>query len=118
MKPAACSSAPTVRARVARHATRVLAAAAIAAGVLAPGCEGRPGFGKASKDGESLTGPALAELNLSRGVSERGASTLFGAVPGTSHADLVTALRDLDQEETNTTPTGIRSAPPSGATWC
>ncbi|NUO48426.1 MAG: signal peptide peptidase A, partial [Polyangiaceae bacterium] len=73
---------------------------AVVAGVLASGCEGRPSFGAAMKDGESLTGPAIVEINLSKGLAEQGASTIFGAVPGTSHADLVAALRDLDTEDT------------------
>lgn len=72
---------------------------AVGALALVPGCEGRPGFGR-DKHGEKLTGPALVELNLSRGVSERGASTLFGPMPGTSHSDLVAAIRELDPEET------------------
>ena len=66
-----------------------LAVLAVAAGVLASGCEGRPSFGAAMKDGESLTGPAIVAINLSKGLAEQGASTIFGAVPGTSHADLV-----------------------------
>lgn len=76
----------------------VLAIATLAA-TGAGGCEGRPGFGQAEKDGDTLTGPYLIELNLTRGASEGGASTLFGGVPGTSHADLVTALRDADTTE-------------------
>jgi protease-4 len=67
---------------------------------LAGGCEGRPGLGKDPKTGESLTGPAIVELNLSRGLSEAGASTLFGSVPGTSHFDLVRTIREIDPEET------------------
>ena len=42
-------------------------------------------FGAAVK-GEPSTGPALVELNLSRGLSERGVSSLFGAMPGTGFA--------------------------------
>ncbi|MFO0547643.1 MAG: S49 family peptidase [Polyangiaceae bacterium] len=76
------------------------AALAVAALALLPSCNGRSVFGKTMKKGESFTGPALVELNLSKGVSERGASTLFGSIPGTSHADLVMALRKLDPEET------------------
>ncbi|MBL9022732.1 MAG: signal peptide peptidase SppA [Myxococcales bacterium] len=77
----------------------VLFAATLAVATSFVGCEGRPGLGSASKEGESLTGPYLVELNLTRGASEGGASTLFGGVPGTSHADLVTAIRDIDTAE-------------------
>ncbi len=66
----------------------------------APACDGRPGLSGASKEGESLTGPVMVELNLSRGVAERGSSTLFGPTPGTSHAELVQVLRELDDGET------------------
>ena len=62
-----------------------------------PACDGRKFFG-ASKNGESLTGPALVELNLSKGVAEKGASTLFGPIPGTSHADLVDTIVSFDEE--------------------
>ncbi len=86
------SASPTLKTK--------LGVLAVAAGVLASGCEGRPSFGAALKDGESLTGPAIVEINLSKGLAEQGATTLFGAVPGTSHADLVAALRDLDTEDT------------------
>ncbi len=65
---------------------------------LLPSCEGRKFFGAAEK-GESLIGPALVELNLSKGVSEKGASTFFGPLPGTGHSDLVQAIRDLDPED-------------------
>jgi len=62
-----------------------------------PACDGRKFFG-ADKNGESLTGPALVELNLSKGVAERGASTLFGPIPGTGHSDLVETIVGLDPE--------------------
>jgi protease-4 len=62
-----------------------------------PGCEGRMPFGAAVK-GEPSTGPALVELNLSKGLSERGMSSLFGAMPGTGYADLLQTIEDLDDD--------------------
>lgn len=50
--------------------------------------------------GESTTGPALVELNLSRGVSEKGTSSLFGSLPGTGYADVVRTLDQLDKDDT------------------
>lgn len=70
---------------------------ALLSALAVPACDGRKFFG-ASKNGESLTGPALIELNLSKGVAEKGASTLFGPLPGTSHTDLVQTIVGLDPE--------------------
>jgi protease-4 len=67
-------------------------------GLTGLGCDGRSGLG--GKKGEALTGPALVEINLSKGISEAGSETFFGPVPGTSFADLVQAVKDLDPEDT------------------
>ncbi len=73
--------------------------AAFAMMVASFGCEGRTGSIAAKNEkSEPLTGPAVVELNLSGGVSEAGASSLFGPVPGRSYADLVESLRHLDKD--------------------
>jgi protease-4 len=80
-----------------RLALRALAILGVL-GLSASACDGRNGLG--SKKGESLTGPALVELNLSKGISEKGSETLFGPMPGTSFTDLVSAVEDLDPDDT------------------
>lgn len=67
--------------------------------VATPGCEGRTPFGSKA-NGEPTTGPALVELNLTRGLSERGAGGLFGSVPGTGYSDLLKRIETLDEDET------------------
>ncbi len=71
----------------------------LVAGAFAPGCEGRRSSGRSkSTDHEPTSGPALVELNLSRGVPELGSSSLFGSSAGSSHADLVRVLAHLDPD--------------------
>ena len=63
------------------------------------GCEGRHSGPKSEgHEKDPVTGPALLELNLSRGVPELGGSSLFGASSGGSHADLVRALTHVDAD--------------------
>lgn len=71
----------------------------IAAAVGGPGCQGRLPFG-AKVQGEATSGPALMEINLSKGLSEKGQSSLFGSVPGTGLVDLLRTLKDLDKDDT------------------
>ncbi|NUP07180.1 MAG: signal peptide peptidase A [Polyangiaceae bacterium] len=65
---------------------------------MLPSCEGRMPFGAKVHD-EPSTGPALIELNLSRGLSERGVSSLFGAMPGTGYADALRIVEGLDDKD-------------------
>jgi protease-4 len=67
-------------------------------GVAALSCDGRKGF--MGRDELGLPSSKVVELNLSRGVSERGSATLFGPIPDTSYADLLEVLRDIDPEDT------------------
>ena len=59
-------------------------------------CDGRKGF---SGSGLGLSSSDVVEFNLSKGVSEKGASTLFGPVPQSSYADLLETLRKLEPKE-------------------
>lgn len=68
-------------------------------GATVSGCQGRhSALHEKSHEHEPLTGPALLELNLTHGVPEMGASSLFGASQGGSHADLVRTLSHLDPD--------------------
>jgi protease IV len=64
-----------------------------------PGCEGRAPHADAGSAHKAtpiaLDGPVVAEIDLSRGVPEARASSLFGPTSQRSHADLVRALRAL-----------------------
>jgi protease-4 len=65
--------------------------------LIGASCDGRKGF---SSKGFGLADATVLEFNLSKGVSERGASTLFGPLPDTSYADLLAQLRQVDANET------------------
>jgi protease IV len=80
------------------HALKALSTIGVLAASGAS-CDGRP-FGAKLGDGESLSGPAIVEINLSRGAPETGRSTLFGSTTGESHADLVRVLSEIDRKET------------------
>ena len=65
------------------------------------GCEGRAPHADAEGGRRAkpiaLDGPVVAEIDLTRGVSEARASSFFGATSQRSHVDLVRALRALAQ---------------------
>lgn len=66
-------------------------------GLGAAGCDGRER--RAGEERDPLTGPSIAIIDLSRGIPELATAGLFGPTPARSHADLVEALRELDDEE-------------------
>lgn len=70
----------------------LLLAAALAVG---SGCDGRAKRGGGL---EALTGPALLEIDLTRGAPEELAGSLFGPAPNRSHADLVEAIRGIPSD--------------------
>lgn len=74
--------------------------AATAALVLTgAGCEGRSGSVLESRTRDPLTGPAVYELDLARGVGEQASAGLFGPAPGGTHADLVQVLTSVDDDD-------------------
>lgn len=79
-----------------RRVLRAMAFGALAVAALS--CDGRKGF--MGRDELGLPGSKVVELNLSRGVSERGAATFFGPIPDTSYADLLEVIREIDPEDT------------------
>ena len=71
----------------------------LALGAGASGCEGRkPGAHAKAREHDRRTGPALVEINLSHGLPELGASSLFGAPSGGGHSELVRTLAHLDPD--------------------
>lgn len=71
----------------------------LATGAIGSGCEGRLPFGAKALDGETTIGPALVEINLGPGLSEKGASSFLGSVPNTGYADLLRTLGEIDDDE-------------------
>ena len=92
----------------AKHSMRLGALACIAVAAASGGCQGRSGSFKAkSEKAEPLTGPAIVEVNLTRGAPEAGASSFFGPVPGQSFADLVQSLRRLAADKADKDEKGV-----------
>ncbi len=77
----------------------LIAFGALVLGAGISGCEGRKsGTHTKARERDPLTGPALVEINLSHGLPELGASSLFGAPSGGGHAELVRTLAHLDPD--------------------
>jgi protease IV len=91
-----------VRRRESSGAVTCASAAIAAAAVLVlagAGCEGRSGSVVKSRTRDPLTGPAVYEIDLGRGVGEQASAGLFGPAPGGTHADLVQVLTSVDDDE-------------------
>jgi protease-4 len=93
------------------HRTRPLALAALALAAVA--CQGRAQ--RAAPEGSSTSrpkpassdGPAIAEIDLSRGIPEARATSLLGTSSRRSHTDLVRALRALSGDKPRTAAPGV-----------
>lgn len=91
----------------ARGAVPAVRCALLALTVGLVACDGRKGFSGSARK----TSDEIVEFDLSKGVSERGAATLFGPVPETSYADLLAALRKLDKKDVKGVFVNLGSAP-------
>lgn len=84
-----------------RSATWLAGAGVVAlamSSLLGAGCEGRSGSVLKPRARDPLTGPAVYELDLARGVGEQASAGLFGPAPGGTHADLVQVLTSVDDD--------------------
>jgi protease-4 len=72
----------------------------VAAAIALAGCEGRPrDDARSSGPAEPRTGPAVVELDLTRGDPEQAAASLFGPSHQRTHLDLVRWLERLGDDE-------------------
>jgi protease-4 len=94
---------------------RATAGLAVVSGVaLGAACDGRPSQTSASAPAArasksiSLDAPALAEIDLARGVPEARSTSLFGTTTRRSYVDLVRLLRALGEGgEASSAPKGV-----------
>jgi protease IV len=93
------------RARTSSALVRTLSAAlALATGIFASGCEGRPRVAADGKPSEPprRSGPAIAVLDLGGGVPEQEAASLFGGVGRKKSFDeLLVAIEDASKDKTS-----------------
>lgn len=92
-------------ARTPRFGKTRCALLALALGLFS--CDGRKGFAGA---GLGASSDDIIEFDLSKGISEKGASTLFGPVPESSYADLLETIRKLDTKDVKGVVVRIGSA--------
>jgi protease IV len=94
-----------LRARTSRSLVGTLSAAlALATGIFASGCEGRPRVAADCKPSEPprRSGPAIAVLDLGGGVPEQEAPSLFGGVGRKKSFDeLLVAIEDASKDKTS-----------------
>ncbi|MRG97673.1 signal peptide peptidase SppA [Polyangium spumosum] len=74
-----------------------LGAALVACGA---GCEGRPKGATNARVTPSISGPAVVEIDLSRGAPESSQGGLFGSPRGRTHADLVQVIGAANERDT------------------
>lgn len=74
-----------------------LGAALVACGA---GCEGRPQSATNARATPSISGPAVVEIDLSRGAPESSQGGLFGSPRGRTHADLVQVIGAANERTT------------------
>ncbi|MDC0741147.1 signal peptide peptidase SppA [Polyangium mundeleinium] len=68
--------------------------------VAGAGCEGRPRSTTNARVSPALSGPAVVEIDLSRGAPESSQGGLFGSSRGRTHAELVQVIGAANERET------------------
>lgn len=84
--------------RVRLGAIGVTLGAAVA--IAGAGCEGRPRSTTNARVSPALTGPAVVEIDLSRGAPESSQGGIFGSPRGRTHAELVEVIGAANERET------------------